>query len=238
MPQVYTWEQQKFDEALDGYVASLKTEKVPNALNRKAFFLTRRAMIESPKKDPYEIVRELSKTVSVTNKENQTRVVPLLWVLAAKKAARNWGGRKLDIQSKRKRAIKSGREWFRELEKKSKSITGGRKASSGFLIVGWFFSMLDIGKSVKNKSGAPYVSMTGVKKVGRPKGNADPAVPGRLSVTVTNFAESKSTAKRGGLVRAGSPGLNRAFVEETRDIVEFMAKEAEDAANEANRKLR
>ncbi len=227
----FKWDQSKFDAALRQKLDLCKAEKVPNAINKTAFFVALRAYKETPKKEPFAIQQSVSKEVSVTNKKGQKRNMPLLWVLAAKSVSKTYQELKMTRGENRKRAVKAGKFYLQQLAKKSKTILGSRKRASGFFRVGFLSVIQTLAPFVKGKGGASYVR-DGSAIRGQLKGDAKPATGGMApTCTITNSATAKSALGRNGLFRLVAPALQRAMDAETQSILDHLSEEVNPVLN-------
>jgi hypothetical protein len=233
------WDQEKFDSAMDRYFARLDRDKLPRAINKKMFFVALRAMAATPKNDPFAISTSLSRQVMAVRKDGTTGVLPIGWIIAAKRLGKAWPERKMRLGENRKsaRRVNAARAYLSALAKLFDKMLSARKRSGRFLSVGWLSVVKDLGPAVKNKSGAPSGD-NDVKLRGSLKGNAKPATAGRLLCTIENTASARSD-KRYGIVRFGEPALEKAFRDETADTDRFLEEEAlKEAAEQANQELK
>ncbi len=218
------WEgQAAFNAALQAKLSTLAKDKVPAAINKTAFFVALKAMQLTPKKEPFQIEKELLKEVSATNKKGYVRKIPILWVMAAKRLGPKWPEKKLDIQAKRVRAINAQKQWRMALKKGAKSIMGGRRSAAGFLRVGWLSVVQALRTfAPKSTTGAVYMADKSLKIRGAMKGTVIPAAPGTTTICkITNSASALSDRKNG-LIRLGGPALQRALDAETKGIIEHL----------------
>jgi hypothetical protein len=218
------WDQSRFNETFRRYLDRLESDKIPNAINKKGYFLARRAVTTTRKKEPFQITRELGKVVMATRKDGSTGLVPVGFVVAAIRAAHNWAEAKMTRGEKNKRSVTTKRAWLMRLRKKFSSMLGGRKQAAGYMALGWHSVVMGLAPYVRNKSGQPYMQNP-ARAHGRPKGRVKLAVPGSPSVMIENIAQARSE-KRAGLLRLGGPDLDKAFVEETADMNRFLDEEA------------
>lgn len=233
------WNQKPFDEALRKYLGRLKNDKVPKALNKKAFFVALRAFNATPKKEGPEIEAELAKPVTATRKDGSTGVVDILWALVAKRVGKRWPEQKmgLGIRNKTGRA-NIGRAYRSALRRAAKQTVGARKRAGGFIRIGWLSVIKKLGPLVRARAGAPSADMNSVRLRGALKGDAKPATPGiRPVCTIVNTAQARSE-KRGGFFRIGSAALQRAFNEETADTNAYLEKEFQPETEACNRELK
>ena len=219
-----SWNQDQFNRTLREYLARLDREKIPNALNKKAYFLARRAVTETPKKDHFEMVRELAKVVTATRKDKTTGIVPVVWAMVAKRAAKKWPEHKITMNEGRIRKTPLRKAWLRLLKKTQKQLIGARGRALGFMRLGWWSTVMLLAPHVRNKAKQPYMQAT-PKLVGRMKGRIRLARQSNHSVTIENLAHA-AREKRGGFIRIGSAALDRAFSAETKDMTEYMEREA------------
>lgn len=247
------WDQSQFDAALKRLGATLSKEKLPRAVTKKAFFVALRAIPATPKKDPSAILRELEKPVTLTAyhsaaTENllaatrgagRTSVVPIGWILAAKIVGKTWPEQRMRLGEKNKSGRgNEQRAYLSAIAQKFKQIVARRKRGAGFLRVGWLSVVKLLGPFVRSRNGAPRVDTKGLQITGAMKGAAQPAKPGWLpTCRIENRAQARSDRK-GGLLRYGTPGLQKAFDEETADTVQFLDREIKPEIDQANKDLK
>lgn len=220
------WNQDRFNAALKVYLDRLPQEKIPHALNKKAFFIALRAMQETPKFGPFKIAWELMRPVTARRKDGSSGSVPVGYVLAAKRASHAWVEASEKARSrKRKSATWQQKAWVKLIERKFSTMIGARKRALGFIRIGWLSAVKQLNPYVKDKGGAPG-SDSSLRLRGSMKGSASPAKPGFNSqVMMVNTAQAVSD-ERYGLIRFGQPALQRAFDIETADITEYLQREA------------
>jgi hypothetical protein len=234
------WDQSVFNRTLDHYLKRLSEEKLPGALNKKAFFIGLRAMAETPKVNPHKIFWELQRPILATRQDGSKGMIPVGYAIAAKRASGSWIAAEEKARGrKRKSGTWRQRAWRKLIQKKFETMVGGRQRATGFIRIGWLAVVKKLGPLVKDKGGAPSADMS-LRQRGGPKGAAFPARPGfNPTVTISNSAQARSD-KLNGLLTVGGPALDRAFASETADMVAYLEREAlkEETAkfNAANRR--
>ena len=216
-------DQSKFDSTLQTYLQRLKEEKIPAALNKKAFFVTLGAYGATEMVNPHKIFWELYRPITAKRQDGSSGEVPIGFVIAAKRAHAHWASR-VGYLMFRNRAPSYSREWQKLVTKKFTGMVGGRQRAAGFIRVGWLGVIQELGPLVARKDGR---SISGPKPRmrGGMKGKATPATPGTFRVTIENSAQAKSD-KRNGLITHGAPPLQRAFDRETADMATYLEREA------------
>lgn len=225
-----------FERSLKTYLARLPAEKIPAALNKKAFFIALRAMSETPKVPPERIQRELDQQVFAKSENGSVTAVKLGFVLAAKSASKKY--RKAVATRKRKGKNWKLKLWRKTVWQRYNRIRGARQRNAGFMRAGWLSVVKQLSPFVKSKAGAPPADRSGIKLYGS-RGNAIPAKPGWSPVvTITNSAQSLSD-RHFGLITHGGPALQRAFNLETADTNAFLEREAfKELTDQFNREQR
>jgi hypothetical protein len=247
------WDQSRFDEAMKRLGRTLPQEKLPRAVTKKGFFIALRAMAATPKKEASGIQRELETPVTLTayhspiygdllaasSGQGRTAVVPLGYMLAAKIVAKTWQHTRMSLGEKNKSGRSNERRaYLAAIAKAYKKLLGTRKRGIGFLRIGWLSVVRLLGPYVGNRAGAPRADTSGLRIRGQMKGEAKPAKPGWMpSCTINNKAQARSD-RRYGLVRYGGPALQKAFNDETADLVSFLDKEIKPDIEAANKELR
>jgi hypothetical protein len=225
-----TWNQDLFNRTLDSYLKHVGEDKVPHALNKKAFFVALRAIQETPKVGAFGIIWELTQPILARREDGSTGSAPIGYVIAAKRASAHWGdtsetARERNRGRKRKQKAWAQKAWRQAVDKKFRAMVGGRKAAIGFLRVGWLAAVRKLGSTLKDRSGAPAEDAT-IRRHGDWKGDATPAKASMQPVaTISNSAQARSD-KRYGLGTIGGPALQRAFDAETADMNEYLEREA------------
>lgn len=217
-----SWNQETFDRTLRTYLQRLPEEKIPNALNKKAFFVQLGALQESPRVNPFKLLFELKNVVTLKRDDGSTGEAPIGYALAAKRASKHEVARRAKLKRKTKFTID---RWRRLVGKKFEAMVAGRRASLSFIRAGWVASIQAMAPHVRGKDGRSYARGE-VKLRGAAKGKATPAKPGwSPKVSIENSASAKSD-KRLGLIKYGAPALQRAFDRETADMVAYLEREA------------
>ncbi len=224
------WDQSRFDAILKAKLSELSNEKIPNALNKTAFFLAKKAREETPKKMPFEIESDVMKKVTAVNSEGETAEVPILYILAAKANKGGYAEAKMMRGIKNKRATSAGKFYLKQLTKKAKSILGSRKRASGFLKVGWSSVLKQLAPMIKGKGGVSYSWGRDERIIGQMKGSVSPASAGNLAATITNSATAKSD-RVNGLIKFGQPALDRAAAWSANDMLEHLKEETKETLN-------
>ncbi len=192
----------EFDATLRKYILISKRE-IPDIINTKAFFIARRAVVETPKAKLGRMSASTARTLGkIINKRKGARGEKGLYGSDMAKAVEL-------LYAARRRSvafIKSG--WLpaiRELEKLIPS---------------------------KYRRGAARKDNS-AKQIGDAKGNATPARAGfRVQAKIINAAIAKRD-KKDALGKYGMIGLQRAFDFETKSMLEYIARALGQAANKA-----
>jgi hypothetical protein len=219
--KVAGWDQQRFDLTLRDYLGRIRKDKIPNALNKKAFFIALAAMDETPMTYPLKIVSELAREVTLKRDDGSTGQAPIGYAIAAKRASKAWGAH---VKTLKRKSKLTGERWQKLVGKKFNAMLNARVASRNFIRTGWLSVIQSLAPIVKGKGGRTYDRHT-VARRGSMKGFAKPAKDGwSPSVVIENTASAKSD-KKYGLIRFGMPALQRAFDRETVDMAQYMNDE-------------
>ncbi len=222
-PQITRLDTTVFDKTVRPLLQRLPEDKIPQALNKKMFFVSLRAIQETERTNPFKILFELRRPVTLKREDGSTDEAPIGYALAAMRASKQWGARRGAL-SQRKRRVNLTREWQKFVTKKFDAMAGARKASTSFIRAGWAGVVAALSPFVRSKDGKSY-QRSELKPRGAMKGSAKPARPGWSPVvSVENTAQAK-TDKKLGLVKHGSPGLQKAFDKEMADWIPYLEKE-------------
>lgn len=213
-----TWNQENFDRSLLDLLDTLDRETWPRELNRRGFWITYNAMTGTPRLSAAEIDAQLNKEASASSRRlkgdilvaGPKRQVELIWVLAAKRASKKWGGRKL----RKSGSHGSITQWRNLVHSQANRLLKGRATSRAFILAGWLSALPELGKG----AGQAY-NRGDTPSRGSPKGMAEIARPEALNVFIRNTAQSRSAEKRGKLMETkGNPALQAAFDRELSEI--------------------
>lgn len=229
------WDQSKFDSTLKDYLMAHESSVWPESLNKKAARVAWKALNETPVKERESIAVELSREIEARRKDGSSGKVSIGYVIASKRASKLWPYAKV---ARTRQALASGRGfdatklWRSAVRHKFLSMLGGRKASSGFLRVGWISVLQQMASQGVREA---RTRGPGAKLRGSLKGSVSVASPGKLSVTIQNSAHSLHE-KLGGFMRLGEPALQRAFDAETQDMIQYLEGEMRPEADRFNRR--
>ena len=217
---------QEFDATMRRYQALSKRD--PKAIcDTKAFFIARRAVIETPKADKASITGDLGRLVK---RQKQVTVGKLRMV----KRYSRWG---LEVEAPLAALIINMRRgkgrglYGAEMAEAIRTMLAARLRSIAFLKSGWLPAIRAL-TGVADVRGAPRQDKAAVE-VGVPKGYAVPAEAGwRARTTIANAADAKRDDKTS-LYKYGEPALQRAFDAETASMLDYMEKKLRETAQKA-----
>lgn len=194
----------EFDRTLRRYVEFSKRD-FPTICNTKAFFIARRAVIETPKAQKSDINRLISRTGAV-----------ILGKIINKRRGEK-GLRGLTGEAMRQAQL---------------VVIAARKRSVAFLKSGWL-PAIRILEPLSEKRGAPRRPGRDVVEYGKKKGSATPARPGfKIYSQIVNAADAKHD-KKGALLTYGLPALQKAFNFETLSMKEYIERKMRGSAKSA-----
>jgi len=201
----------EFDATLRKYVGISKRE-IPDIINTKAFFIGRRAVVETIKADAKDIrdfIRRDSGAIigMLVNKRRGDRGEPGLYGKLMAEAV----------------AV----------------ILAARLKSRAFFKSGWLpgIKTLEAHVDYKYRRGAARKDRNAAV-VGQAKGRAVPARSGwRVQALIENSASSDHDKKEA-LIKYGEPALQRAFDFETRSMLDYIARRLNDAAQRSGVRTR
>lgn len=219
--KVASFNSEVFDRSVRTLLQRLPAEKIPNALNKKMFFVVLAALAETPRTNPFKILSELGRAVTLKREDGSMDSAPIGYALAAKRASKAWGPRR-EALSSRNRKANLMREWQKLVAKKLDAMFGARMRSTAFIKAGWVSVLKALGPHVRGKGGRNY-DRSGVR--GSAKGAAKPAQPGwSPKVMVENTAAARSD-KRDGFSKHAGPAFQRAFDREMADWPKYLQDE-------------
>jgi hypothetical protein len=231
------WDQKVFDRVLDQYL-KITSRDTTTAVNTKAFYIARGATRNTFKAGKSRIQAELVKTVEVqrTSKSGKTSVRKTRELVRGSKVDAPLAA--LIIQSRLKRAGKDGLHGV-AMKTAITALINARKRSNAFLASGWLDAIKTLAPLAAPIGKKPAMaSASEMKRYGKAKGSATPAVPGPQAVAqIVNTAISKRDDK-GALQKFGAPGLSKAFEDEVNSMIDYIMDRMQPAERQANRALR
>lgn len=246
MPPAITFKvrDNQFRDALRRYVRVSKSA-IPDIVNRKAFFIARRAVIETPTASKMLMDEELGRVFRRKGK------LSVRWEAAG---AGKWGLRHFKSGDARleaplaaliinaRRGRKSLPGLFGEAMKQAMAILiAARRKSRAYLKSGWIPAIKRLEQAVKSRRGAPRMESS-PRQVGQPKGSAIPATNGfRVRAVIENAvaaAGGRAEHHAEAVKRFGEPALQRAFDRETKSTLDEISRRLNDAAKSVGIKTR
>ena len=210
-PASFNLDTREFDKTLETYRKFSRRDEV-EIVNTKAYFIARRAVVETYKADKGKIRaffgRETQKIVGmIINKRRGERGEKGLYGDAMAEA-------QALMMAKRLRAVY-------------------------FMRSGWIWVIKGLESYVKSKRGAAR-NVSSVKAFGQPKGKAIPARPSlsKVVAVIKNFAHSKKSTTEDPLGVYGMPGLQRAVNLETASMRDYIEQKLKKSAHGAGIKTK
>lgn len=242
-PVSLKFSQQEFNKTLRQYIQYSRRD-IPVIVNTKAFYIARRATIETPKADKQKIREELrggrlKNTTTARGKTKQVKYTLAQLLIVARRAAKGLSTKKRDIADD------------------VKALVAGRLRSIAFLKAGWIPAIKKLEPLADKVAGAkaprPNKSQSGTQ-YGKPKGNAFPArdnsskaqariVNDALPNTRTNSFLKKiihafHPPNREHALQYVEPALERAIQAEQASMQEYIEKKLKQSAEKAGIKTR
>ena len=225
-----------FQAALVQY-AEVSRRTIPDICNKKALFIARGALRNTPRVPVSKIEEELGKIVRVTDMGKRGHLVkrsalagvfgksgPLAALILTAKRSRL--GQDSIFKGKTRA---QGRA---DMAKAVLAFVRDRRRSVAFLASGWIQAIRTLSPLVKGKAGIPAFT-PGVRQWGRRKGEAKPATqgwsPAATIVNQTGITDEESRA----LAVYGIPALQQAINTETASMLEEVEKRMKEGAHEA-----
>lgn len=206
----------QFDRVLGQYLRV--SERAPaEIINRKAFFIARRAVVETPKANRAQFIKKLTAQQTVAEKllGQKVRLTKTKGVLRGKMLTQKVKGAPLAaliINARRARQGLPGLSGAK-MEEAINQLLAVRSKSVAFLKSGWLPAIRILEPHVGNKTGqgAPRMDYRTAHQIGIAKGSAVPARPGwNVRATIENAASARRDKKEA-LIKYGQPALQRAF---------------------------
>jgi len=174
-------------------------------VNTKAYFIARRAVVETHKSDKGRI--------------KQVFIDP-------------HGAKILGMLINKRRGSRGEKGLYGEAMHEAQALVrASRLRAVGFLANGWRWALKNLDSFVKSKRGAARIGSAKIS--GTPKGNATPAKAGYVTrAIIRNFATAKHTTTTDPLGKYGEPALQKAINIESQSMVAYMEKKLESAARE------
>lgn len=197
-----------FDRTLRRYI-EFSNRDIPTIVNTKAFYIARRATVETPAVSAAEIR-------AFIGKEDGAVI-----------------GR---IINKRRGAKGEKGLYGKEMAKMVATVKAARLKARAFLKSGWLWAIKQL-EPYAEKPGAPRVDRS-AKAIGMAKGSAIPARQGfRVVAKIINTVTAKWD-KRDGAAKIAEPALQKAFDFEEKSMLDYIERKLKKSAGQAGIKTR
>ncbi len=211
MRPTFRLDTREFDRSLAAYM-QVTTHNTAEVINKKAFFIARRAVRETPSTTKGQIASSLGKITRSKRKGT------MLHLVAAQQTYGHLQGREataplaaLIINARRGRKGEPGLEGA-SMTAAIASLIAARSRSRSFLKSGWLPAIKLLEPLVTDKRGEPATSYRGAKQYGIAKGASMPARPGwKVRCIIENTVRESGKRANDALIRKGGPALQRAF---------------------------
>lgn len=202
-PIKFKVDMREFTATLRNYTNYSKRD-IPTICNTKAFYIARRATVETPAVSAKEIREFIGRDGGeIIGK-----------IINKRRGARGEKGLYGDAMTKAIAVVKAA-----------------RLRSRAFLKSGWLWAV-KILEPLAEKRGAPKVDRA-AKKIGKAKGDAIPATQGwRVSAKILNTVTA-AWDKDEGAAKIAEPALQRAFDAETQSMKDYIERKMRGTAKEA-----
>lgn len=203
----------QFDSTLREYMG-VTTHSLADVLNRKGFFISRRAAVETPKADAAKIKNELGRIV-----RRGKRTIKL--DLAASSDRANMSLAEAILRARIWDA--GGTQPTKEaIMQKVPAFLSARMRSIAFFKSGYLPAIRKFDSVIHDRSGVARVAFA--RQIGSAKGAGIPARPGwRLRATIINSADARHDRGEA-LIKFGGPALQRAVDFEAKSMSEEIAR--------------
>ena len=236
----FTWDQSTFDGTLARYLHEHESSVWPNCLNKKAYYVARKAIWFTRKVAPETISRELqeSKATELHKVRSGRRYsqaksnvksffgsygqAPLLALIIQKRATQNWTSG--DFFGRSPWYGKSRSAGAAAMLKAMRKVFGARMRSIAFIKAGWINARNVMERSFTgSRKGLPAGEKFLQTYVGK-LGGATPATAQSLRATIWNDANARHDHKHA-LDVYGGEGLQKAMADEAADTVRYLEGE-------------
>lgn len=204
------------------------------AINTKAFFIARKAIWFTHKADSYRIKAQLGQFVSVNRINKKGKISKRRELNLVKGTQHDAPLAALIINARRGKAGQPGL-YGKKMTGAIKEMLAARARSVAFLKAGWLPAVKILAPHADAK-GQPPVDK-GAKQIGRPKGTGSPArAVIKMVAKIVNHATTRRDTN-GALLKWGARGLDRAFQDETRSIMQYLEDKIRKPTAQTNSKL-
>ncbi len=202
-PIKFRIDRREFDATLRRYALYSKRD-IPTICNTKAFYIARRATVETPAVSAQEI--------RAFTKQEGGKIIGMI------------------INARRGKRGEKGL-YGQAMTQAIALVKAARLKSRAFLKSGWLWAIKKL-EPLAEKRGVPRVDRT-AKKIGQAKGDAIPATQGwRVSAKILNTVTA-AWDKREGAGKIAEPALQRAFDAETQSMKDYMERKLNQSAKDA-----
>lgn len=225
-PVTFTLDTSSFDSVLQQYSYASK-KSMPEIVNKKAFFIARRSVIETPAVTKETLAASLG---TVTRRKVKGKIKTKVRLVRAGSQLSDADLAEVPLAALIVNA-RLGRKGLPGLfgaamaEAVAKLISA-RNKSRAFLKSGWLPAIKKLELVLPDKAGAPRAPGREVQQIGIEKGSAKPASEfegWKAAAIITNAADAKHD-KQGSLIKYGGPALQRAFDFERASMIQYMEK--------------
>lgn len=202
------FDHREFDRTLRKY-AMISKRTIPEIINTKAFFICRRAVVETAKASGQNI----RKFIRSDSGEHIGKIIN------ARRGAKGLPGL-----------------YGAKMAEAVATVLAARLRSVAYVKSGWLPAIKNLAPLVPKKTGAPRQDRA-ARQVGQEKGSAIPARPGwSVKATIVNaIGATGDRAKEHSeaIKKYGEPALKKAFDFETNSMKEYMESKFKQAAKES-----
>lgn len=185
----------EFERTLKSYMRLSKRDFV-SAINTKAYYIARRAVVETPAVKPEEI-REFIK------RDDGAIIGKIINARRGKRGEKGLYGK--------------------EMAQMVATVRAARLRSRAFIKSGWLWAVKTLAPHAE-KIGQPRITGPKAKTIGRAKGSAVPARNGwKITAKIINTVTA-AWDKREGAAKYAVPALQRAFDFETKSMKDYIAR--------------
>lgn len=225
---IFEWDQRVFDAAMREHVKTTR-RSLPDYLNKKGYYVTRKAIWFTRKTEMSRIEATLGRMIRVKRLTKKGRVVNKRVWTHPRSMKFNAPLVAVILNARRGRKLEPGL-YGRAMKAAIKRMIGARRKSVGFIKSGWIEARDILRRKFRGgTAGLPADDSGG--RVGKPKGGALGATEGDAPQVVIWSSLETYRDTRGAIRRYGSAGLQRAFDDEAasmmRDLENHIKPEVE-----------
>jgi hypothetical protein len=230
------WDQRRFDRTFKQYMRFTSRSGVV-AINTKAYYIARKAVWFTHKADRGKIASVLGEVITVPKPTKTGRVITRKRVVLVKASKYSAPLAAVIINKRRgkKSAGGKGGLYGTDMARAIRDMLAARMRSIAYIKSGWLAAIRTLQK-LADRRGEPTIDES-AEKIGKPKGQAIPAVvqsSGMAVATIINETWTKHDPNGAAMFKYGASGLQKAFNDEAGSMSQYIKDKLKDAEKEFN----